>query len=295
MIAPLEVSFTAGPLADGRAEWQFADGGAATGGSVTHVFYRPGHYDVRASMKMGGREYLVTVPLDIGSGGPEQAAAVLLQDAGSVALSAQGSVVYAPYTPRFTLDAQAAVMGRQPLRPGTHSVRVSVNAPSGALNRSYSFRSRAALSAGEAATQQWYESEVLRLTNAARVGGWDCKRQVYGGTVLTPLRADPALLVAARAQSVGMAVNGYFDHRSAVDGSLPDARVRASGYPAIGDAENIAAGQPTPEAVVSAWLKSPGHCPNIMGNYDDLGAAYIHQDGSPMGHYWTQVFGRKRQ
>ncbi|WP_407540511.1 CAP domain-containing protein [Deinococcus radiomollis] len=295
MTAPLEVTFTAGPLAGGRADWQFADGGAATGGSVTHIFYRPGHYDVQASMQVNGREYRATVPLDVRSGGPEQAAAVLLQDAGSVALSAQGSVVYAPYAPQFTLDASAAMPGRQPVQPGTHSVQVSVNAPSGALKRSYSFRSRATLSAGEAATQRQYESEVLRLTNQARVGGWSCRRQAYGGPALPLLRADLALLVAARAQSVGMAVNGYFDHRSAVDGSLPGARVRASGYPAMADAENIAAGQPTPEAVVSAWLKSPGHCPNIMGDYDDIGTAYMHQDGSPMGDYWTQVFGRKRQ
>ncbi len=295
MTAPLAVTFTAGPLAEGRADWQFADGGAASGSSVTHTFYRPGHYDVQATMQVNGREYRATLPLDVRSGGPEQAAAVLLQDAGSVALSAQGSVVYAPYTPRFTLDAQAATPLRQPLRPGMHSVQVSVNAPSGALNRSYSFRSRAALSAGEAATQQRYESEVLRLTNQARVGGWNCQRQAYGAAALPPLRADPALLVAARAQSVGMAVNGYFDHRSAVDGSLPDTRVRASGYPAMADAENIAAGQPTPQEVVSAWLKSPGHCPNIMGDYDDIGAAYVRQDGSPMGDYWTQVFGRKRQ
>ncbi len=293
MTAPLAVTFTAGPLAEGRADWQFADGGAASGSSVTHTFYRPGHYDVQATMQVNGREYRATLPLDVRSGGPEQAAAVLLQDAGSVALSAQGSVVYAPYTPRFALDAQAATPLRQPLRPGMHSVQVSVNAPSGALNRSYSFRSRAALSAGEAATQQRYESEVLRLTNQARVGGWNCQRQAYGGTALPPLRADPALLVAARAQSVGMAVNGYFDHRSAVDGSLPDARVRASGYPAMADAENIAAGQPTPDAVVSAWLKSPGHCPNIMGDYDDIGVAYARQDSSPYGDYWTQVFGKK--
>jgi uncharacterized protein YkwD len=295
MTAPLEVTFTAGPLAGGRADWQFADGGAASGGSVSHVFYRPGHYEVQATMQVGGHEYRATLPLDVRSGGPEQAAAVLLQDAGSVALSAQGSVVYAPYTPRFMLDAQAALPVRQALRAGTHRVQVSVSAPSGVLNRSYSFRSRAALTTGEAARQQQYESDVLRLTNQARAGGWDCRRQAYGGTAMPPLRADPDLLAAARAQSVGMAVNGYFDHRSAVDGSLPDARVRASGYPAISDAENIAAGQPTPDAVVSAWLKSPGHCPNIMGDYDDIGVAYVRQDDSPLGDYWTQVFGKKRQ
>jgi len=293
MTAPLEVAFTASLPAGGRADWQFADGTATTGASVTHTFYAPGQYAVQVRMQSGGREYQATVPLDVRSAGPEAAAAVLLQDAGSLALSAQGSVVYAPYTPRFLLDGRAALPGRQPVEAGTHTVQVSVDAPSGLLTHSYSLRTRAALSTAEASRRAGYEAEVLRLTNQARVEGWNCRTHAVGGPRLAPLRADPQLLVAARAQSVGMALGGYFDHRSAVDGSLPDARIRASGYRATSDAENIAAGQPTPQEVVDAWLRSPTHCPNIMGDYDDLGVGYLHQEGSPYGDYWTQVFGKK--
>ena len=56
-------------------------------------------------------------------------------------------------------------------------------------------------------------------------------------SALPPLRSDPQLLVAARAPSLGMAVTGYFDHRSAVDGSMPDATPaeRRAHYDAIVD------------------------------------------------------------
>lgn len=293
MTAPLTVTFTAALPEGGQADWQFADGGRASGASASHIFYRPGRYEVQAHMTVSGHTYLATLPVEVRLGGPEAAAAVVLLDSGTLALSAQGSRIYAPYTPSFTLDGQPSVPLRQAMKSGSHTVKVSVNAASGELSRSYSFRSRAALSPAEVTRQQDYEAEVLSLTNAARTAGWNCKRQADGGTVMPPLRLDPQLLVAARAQTVGMALNGYFDHRSGVDGSMPDARVRASGYRAVSDAENIAAGQQTPVEVVAAWKKSPGHCPNIMGDYDDLGVAYLHQDGSPYGEYWTQVFGRK--
>ena len=98
MTAPLEASFSAILPGGGRADWQFADGGSASGANVVHTFYQPGRYPVQARMQVGGHEYLATVPLDVRSAGPEQAA-VLLQDAGSVALSAQDSVIYAPIRP----------------------------------------------------------------------------------------------------------------------------------------------------------------------------------------------------
>ena len=40
-------------------------------------------------------------------------------------------------------------------------------------------------------------------------------------------------------------------------------------------------------------LHQIGNTQYIMGDYDDLGVAYLHQDGSAYGDYWTQVFGRQ--
>ena len=50
--------------------------------------------------------------------------------------------------------------------------------------------------------------------------------------------------------------------------------------------ENIAIGYATPEAVVNAWMNSPGHRANILNpSYTQLGVGYV-ADGS----YWTQEF-----
>ncbi|MCK9920809.1 CAP domain-containing protein [Frankia sp. AgPm24] len=54
-------------------------------------------------------------------------------------------------------------------------------------------------------------------------------------------------------------------------------------------AENIAAGQPTPDAVVRAWMASPGHRANILNrSLRRIGAGPA--GGGPYGAHWTQDF-----
>lgn len=90
-----------------------------------------------------------------------------------------------------------------------------------------------------------------------------------------------------------MALHGYFDHQSQVDGSQPADRANASGYAWSNVAENIAAGQTTPTVVVNDWLRSPGHCRNIMD--DDLTEIGVSHVLNPQGRpFWTQMFGRPR-
>lgn len=49
--------------------------------------------------------------------------------------------------------------------------------------------------------------------------------------------------------------------------------------------ENIAAGQKTPEQVVTAWMNSEGHRKNILGSqFTAIGVGYLE------GGYWTQFF-----
>lgn len=83
---------------------------------------------------------------------------------------------------------------------------------------------------------------------------------------------------------------GVFEHGSmshvGSDGSTPDTRIAATGYRASWWGENVAAGSETVDEVMDAWLKSAGHCSNIMSsNFTELGVGEA-------GHYWTQVFGR---
>ena len=96
----------------------------------------------------------------------------------------------------------------------------------------------------------------------------------------------------------------YFDHVSP-SGSTPVDRVRAAGYIpnstvdyVIG--ENLAWGTlslSTPQAIVSAWIASPGHLANILeSHYIDTGIAIAPQvpaslaDGAS-GATYAQEFG----
>lgn len=52
--------------------------------------------------------------------------------------------------------------------------------------------------------------------------------------------------------------------------------------------ENIAAGMPTPEAVMMGWMESPGHRSNIMKpEYKYIGVGYVYKNGST---HWVQLF-----
>jgi uncharacterized protein YkwD len=123
------------------------------------------------------------------------------------------------------------------------------------------------------------ENDVLRLTNDARAQN-GCR----------PLTMNTHLLAAARLHSADMAQNNYFDHISK-DGRDPGKRMRAAGYDTSGGwAENIAAGYPTPDAVMAGWLGSAGHRANILNcALKSIGIGIAR--GRSGWLYWTQDFG----
>lgn len=135
------------------------------------------------------------------------------------------------------------------------------------------------------------ELRVLTLVNQARSVARSCGSTAYPAT--TALAADAALVAAARAHSQDMQAKDYFSHTS-LDGRTPWERMTAAGYSYRTAGENIAAGQPTPEAVMAAWLASPGHCANIMNaSFRDLGVGVASGSSSTYGIYWTQDFGSR--
>lgn len=133
-----------------------------------------------------------------------------------------------------------------------------------------------------------FAGRVLALTNAARAQARICGTDAYAAT--TPLTYSAQLEQAAQAHAADMAARNYFSHTSPEGGTAAD-RVTATGYVWQQVAENIAAGHPTPEEVVAGWLRSPGHCANIMApGLKDLGVGYAYAAGSRYGHYWVQNF-----
>ena len=132
----------------------------------------------------------------------------------------------------------------------------------------------AAEKSGAAQTARVYEKEVARLVNA--------ERAKYG---LPALTYSPALAAGALEKSADMAKNGYFSHQSPTYGS-PFDRMKSRGISYRAAGENIAMGYRTPEAVVKAWMDSPGHRANILSEkFTEIGVGYVAE-----GNYWTQWF-----
>jgi uncharacterized protein YkwD len=94
---------------------------------------------------------------------------------------------------------------------------------------------------------------------------------------------DSRLAAVAQAHSRDMFDRHYFSHTSP-DGRSTWDRLAARGVTYSRAGENIAWGQGTGRAVLTAWLRSPGHRANIEnGSYTRHGVGRV-------GTYWTHVF-----
>ncbi|MBC7804408.1 MAG: CAP domain-containing protein [Candidatus Parcubacteria bacterium] len=143
-----------------------------------------------------------------------------------------------------------------------------------------------------ALSQQAAGRRVLELVNQARARPRRCGEKDFAAAA--PLRWNGKLAEAARQHSEDMARHDYFNHRGR-DGDGPAERVARAGYRYRIVAENIAAGQVRPEDAVAEWIKSPGHCANLMHPLvTEMGSAYAVDRASAMGVYWTQAFGVQR-
>lgn len=143
-----------------------------------------------------------------------------------------------------------------------------------------------AAQAGEA------QAQVLALVNEARARPRRCGSESFGAA--RPLRFNATLQSVSAVHAADMARYSYFEHTGR-DGSRVSERASRAGYPWRAIGENIAAGQTTADIAVQGWLKSPGHCANIMSpDFSEMGAAFAVNEKSSAGIYWVQVFGAVR-
>lgn len=120
------------------------------------------------------------------------------------------------------------------------------------------------------------EAAVLTLVNQERAQA-GCR----------PVKADAELADLAGDFSEDMAQRSFFDHTDP-DGATPWDRAAKAGVTGLGG-ENIARGQADAEAVMEAWMNSPGHRANILNcDYKTLGVGAHFAPGGP---WWTQDFG----
>ncbi|WP_121749379.1 CAP domain-containing protein [Streptomyces sp. E2N166] len=120
------------------------------------------------------------------------------------------------------------------------------------------------------------QAQVLKLVNdeRAKVG-------------CSPVAANSALRELAEDFSQAMAEQGFFDHTDP-SGATPWDRAEAAGISSLGG-ENIARGQADAQAVMDAWMDSPGHKANILNcDFQTLGVGVHFGSGGP---WWTQNFG----
>jgi uncharacterized protein YkwD len=297
--APLTVSFDASGSSEADRldiQWRFPDGTSAYGKRVSRTFYKPGQYQVSVEVAFpDGTRARGSTTITAQDNGPERARVLVLADGSrDVTFDARNSIIYSPDAV-FNWDFGDGTTASGPIvthafQGGSGVIRLRAISEGRVLEEAVKFKPTLL------ARSTTFEERVLQLTNAARAAGWDCSAKRSGvQRALPPLRRNALLDRAARAQSAGMALGGYFDHISAIDGSHPSERVTSTGYSWLSTGENIAAGQQSPEEVVDQWLRSAGHCKNIVSPaFQEIGIALV-QGGSDYRTYWTQVFASPRQ
>ncbi|MCO5294778.1 MAG: CAP domain-containing protein [Homoserinimonas sp.] len=115
---------------------------------------------------------------------------------------------------------------------------------------------------GIAAPAQAYgESTILALVNKDRAANGR-----------GPLKLNSAMNAVALAWANQMAANGAMTHNPNYSSQIPGGWSRA--------AENVAQGFGSPTAVHNGWMNSSGHRANILGDYTDIGIAFIEANGT---------------
>lgn len=124
-----------------------------------------------------------------------------------------------------------------------------------------------------------YYEEVLRLVNEIRA-------EVGVG----PLTLDLTMCNAATMRAIEMNYSGKFSHTRPNSYSCFSA-LEYFGIDEWVCGENIAAGQSSPEAVVSSWKNSQGHYENmIRPEYTKMGVGFSNVQLGDYRTYWCQLF-----
>jgi len=167
-------------------------------------------------------------------------------------------------------------------------------------------------------------SVLLNAINTARAEGQDCGKidsngipvkdskghYIYDGSNImapaSPLKWSDTLYAAAYEHSDDLAKSNTASH----SGSGTDSdwtgmdmggrkstfvdRAKNNGYKLANLGENISMGthRDSIEKAVDSWLRSPGHCVNLMRPYyTEVGVGHVKKSGTTYTHYWTQVLG----
>jgi uncharacterized protein YkwD len=124
---------------------------------------------------------------------------------------------------------------------------------------------------------------LVELVNEVRLAGCNCGDEYMppAGKVVW----NAKLAQAAQSHSEYQFANETLTHTGKNGTSIGD-RATQAGYEWSSVGENVAMGYKDEKLVVQGWLKSPGHCKNIMNkSFTDMGVG-------KKGDYWTQLFAK---
>ncbi len=136
--------------------------------------------------------------------------------------------------------------------------------------------------------------DMLSQVNATRAVGRDCGGQHFPAVGRVTL--DTKLSWASWDHSSDMVAKNFFDHTGS-DGGSPWKRAKARGATGA-HSENIYMGpgsnpKHSVTMAVNSWIKSPGHCRNLMKKASTkMGAGVVFHPQKHQQAYWTQMFGR---
>ncbi|GIV32394.1 MAG: hypothetical protein KatS3mg030_696 [Saprospiraceae bacterium] len=132
----------------------------------------------------------------------------------------------------------------------------------------------------QVSAQEVWQHQLLASVNAARKAGCQC-----GGVYMRavpPLRWDERLARAAQFHAAHMYETNNISHVGAKHTRVGQ-RVSAAGYSWRVVGENLAFGYVNPALALEGWLRSPGHCRNIMA------ADFVHVGLARRGRYYVMV------
>ncbi|MBD2755455.1 CAP domain-containing protein [Spirosoma validum] len=149
-------------------------------------------------------------------------------------------------------------------------------------------------SAAQTTSPEKVLQDVFTYINQARSKSCQCGNKRY--PAVAPLAYNEKLTAAAQQHANWMASVQKLSHTQPKrDVANSWDRINREGYRWSLVEENIAAGQMTAREVVDGWIKSPGHCKNLMdGSVKEIGIGLAYTTSGKYHYYWVTDFATPR-
>ena len=131
--------------------------------------------------------------------------------------------------------------------------------------------------------------DTLQRINSYRAAGATCGAQRFEPAA--PVAWNALLEQAAQKHAKDMAARRAMSHTGG-DGSSMSDRVAREAYAWGALGENVSAGYGSVPDALAGWMRSPGHCANMMSpNFREVGVGGANAPGDSFGWYRAMVLG----